>query len=106
VRPKWLASEWRDGIGRVTDKTTDCVGVHAQQERDEQVVGVPESLERLLADSVMSGRIHHKHAEKHDMTGDTTGLSVVDLNGQFGTHLCSLDVEEAAGVSTKLKLMV
>lgn len=99
MRPEWLASEWRDRIGRITDKTADCVGVHAQQERDKQVVGVPESLERLLADPVMSSRVHHKHAEKHDMTGDTTGLGVMNLNGQFRSYLCSLDVEEAAKVS-------
>lgn len=59
VRPERFASERRVWIGRVTDKTPDCVGVHAQEEWDKQVMGVPKGLKRLLADPVVSSCVHH-----------------------------------------------
>lgn len=63
------------------------------------MVSVPESLEGLLANPVMSGCVHHKHAEKHNVTGDATRLSVMNLHGQLRSDLCSLDIEEAARFS-------
>jgi len=59
------------------------------------MVGIPESLERLLSDAVMGGCVHQEHAEKHYMTGDATRLGVVDLHGGNGANLCLLDVEKA-----------
>lgn len=58
VLPEDLSGERRECVGRVTDEAADSVGVHAQQERDEQVVSVPERLERLLSNSVVGSRVH------------------------------------------------
>jgi hypothetical protein len=44
VRPKVVFIEWRIGRDCVSDETTRCVSVHAEQEWDEKVVGVPEGL--------------------------------------------------------------
>lgn len=75
------------------------MGVHSEEEGNEQVMRVPESLEGLLTDLRMSSRIHQKHAEKHDVSCDTTYLGVMDLDGRLLSDLSSLDVEEAAAVS-------
>lgn len=69
--------------------------IHSQEEGDEQVVGIPERLERLLANSMMGSGVHQQHAEEHDVAGDTTGLSVVDLYGKDRSNLGSLNIEEA-----------
>lgn len=82
------------------------MGIHAQQEWDEEVVGIPESLKGLLANPVVGSRVHHEHAEKHDVTSYTTRLGVMNLNSQLRPDLCSLDIEEAANVSTALELTV
>jgi hypothetical protein len=63
------------------------------------MVGVPEGLERLLSDAVVSRGVHKQHAEKHDMAGEAARLSVVDLNRRHRTNLSSLDIEEAVPVS-------
>ena len=75
------------------------MGVHAKKEGDEEVVGVPESLERLLSNLVMSSCVHEQHAQEHDMTGDSSRLSVVNLNGRNRANLGALDVEEVDIVS-------
>lgn len=59
------------------------------------MVGVPEGLERLLTNSVVRSCVHEKHAEQHDVAGDTARLSVVDLQGEDRSDLRYLDVEEA-----------
>lgn len=59
------------------------------------MVSVPERFEGLLADAVVSRRVHQKHAKEHDMTGYTTRLGVVNLDGCDRTNLCLFDVEEA-----------
>ena len=61
-------------------------------------MSVPESLERLLTDLRMGSRVHQKHAEKHDMSRDTTSFRVVDLNGCDLSNLRLLDIEEAEDV--------
>lgn len=95
MSPEDVTGERRETVGRVTHETTDCVRVQSEQERDEQVVGVPEGLERLLANSVVRSRVHEKHAEKHDVASDTARLSVVDLQGENRSDLRNLNVEEA-----------
>jgi hypothetical protein len=37
--------------------------VHAEQKRDEQVMGVPKGLERLLSDPVMGRGVDQQHAK-------------------------------------------
>ena len=59
------------------------------------MVGVPEGLERLLANPVVCGRVHEEHAEKHDVASDTARLRVVDLQGENRSDLRDLDVDEA-----------
>ena len=58
VRPEHLAREGGVGGGRVTHEAAGGVSVHAEEEGDEEVVGVPERLVGLLADLVMGGRVH------------------------------------------------
>lgn len=94
--PEDLAGERRESVGGVTDEAAHSVRVHAQKEGDEQVVSVPERLERLLSNSVVSSRVHQQHAEKHHVAGNSTGLGVVDLKRQHGSDLRPLNVEKAA----------
>lgn len=97
VLPEEGAVKGRDAVGSVTDETTNGVSVHSQHEGDEQVVSVPERLEGLLANSVVRSCVHEKHAEKHNVARNATGLGVVDLDGEHWSDLGSLDVEEATG---------
>lgn len=70
------------------------MGVESQEERNEQVVGVPKGLERLLTDTGVSSGIHEHHAEEHHMASNATGLGVVDLQSSDRTDLPQLDVVE------------
>jgi hypothetical protein len=83
------------GLGRVAHKAAGGVGEETEHEEKRQVMGVPERLETLLADFVVSGTVHQDllqsqymldrmnvstyHDEEHDMAGETSGLGVVDL---------------------------
>jgi len=95
VRPEVLAGKGRDGGSDVADEAAGCVGVEGEEEGDEEMVCVPEGLERLLADVGVRGGVHEKHAEEHDVAGDAAGLGVVDLDGGFRADLGAFDVEEA-----------
>jgi len=95
VVPIILASEWRVCVLGRAHKAPDGVGVQTQEEGDEQVVGVPERLERLLPDAVVGRRVHEQHAEQHDVAGNAAGLRVVNLDGSAGANLVLLDVKEA-----------
>lgn len=97
--PELLASERREGLRRVSHEAACCMGVHAQQERDEQVVRVPERLERLTSYAIMSGRVHQEHAQKHDMPGDAASLGVVYLHRGLWSDLVALNIEEVDVVS-------
>lgn len=96
VVPVILTSEGRNRGSRVTHEATNGVSVKAEEERDEQMVCVPEGLERLLSDAMVGGRVHQKHAQKHNVPSHTAGLDVVNLNGRNGTNLGFLDIIEAA----------
>ena len=95
VLPEYSSGKGRVGLDRVAHETADGVGVHGQEEGDEEVMGVPERLERLLADAVVRRRVHEQHAEQHDVAGDAAGLGVVDLDRRDGPQLGLFDVEEA-----------
>lgn len=92
--PEILSSEGGERLSGITDEAVGSMGVHAQQERNEQMMGVPESLERLLADLCVRSRVDQKHAEQHDVASNTTGLGIMDFKGNFGTDLGSLDIVE------------
>ena len=94
--PKLFTSKWREGIGGISDEASGCMGIQSQHERDEKMVRVPEGLVGLLADTMMRGRIHQQHAEKHDMACDTGGLGVMNLNRKLGPDLIFLDIIKAA----------
>ena len=62
VGPEHLAREGGVGGGGVADEAACGVSVHAEEEGDEEVVGIPECLVRLLADFVVGGGVHEEHA--------------------------------------------
>jgi hypothetical protein len=94
VVPEVLAGKWRIRIRAVADETSSGMRVHCQQERDEQMVRVPESLVALLPDLGVRGREHEQHAQKHDVAGDTAGLHVVNLHSGFSSNERAFHVEE------------
>lgn len=100
--PEIISSKWRERICCVTNETSRGVSIHTQEKGDEEMVSVPERLERLLADFGMGCSIHEQHAKEHNMPSNTTRLCVVDLNGCFWSDLSLLNIEEAAKVSTPL----
>jgi hypothetical protein len=92
--PEGFASKRRKGILGISNEAAGCVSVHSQQERDEEVMCVPECLERLLAYAVVCRGIHEEHTQQHDMASDATRLRIVDLHGGFRPNLGPLDIEE------------
>ena len=48
--PERLSGEGRVGLSSVSHETSSGMGVERQHEDDEQMMGVPEGLEGLLAD--------------------------------------------------------
>jgi hypothetical protein len=66
-------------VDTITNETTRCVGVKSNHEKESQVVGVPESLEALVADLMVSSGVHEEHGKKHEVTCDSTRLTVVDV---------------------------
>ena len=50
-------------VGTVADEATSCVGVEANHEEECEVVSVPECLETLVPDLVMSSCVHKDHDE-------------------------------------------
>jgi hypothetical protein len=99
VVPELSSGEGREWLNSVTHETSCGMGVHSEEERNEQVMCVPESLKRLLTDLCVSSRVHEKHAQEHDMPRDATSFGVVDLNGCNFSDLSLLDVEEADSIS-------
>lgn len=78
--PEGRARKRRIRRRRIPYEATCRMSVHRQEEGDEQMVSVPESLVALLADLGVGSRIHEQHAQQHDMSGDPAGLCVVDLH--------------------------
>lgn len=72
-------------VGRVSNETARGVGVKGDHEEKREVVRVPEGLEALGSDFLMSSGVHNDHDEEHEVTGDTTGLGVVNLEGDLGS---------------------
>lgn len=63
VVPEVCSRKRRVSWDGITDEAVGSVRVHAEKERNEQMMSVPESLEGLLSDPVMRGRIDEKHTE-------------------------------------------
>lgn len=85
--PEIFAGERRDGLHSISNEAARGVSIHGQKKRYEQVVCVPECLERLLADLLMRCGIHKEHAKKHYMACDTTRLGIVYLNSGLRADL-------------------
>jgi hypothetical protein len=103
VGPEGLASKRRKGILGISNEAVGCVGVHSQQEGDEEVMCVPERFERLLAYAVMGRGVHEENTQQHDMASDATRLRIVDLHGGFRPNLVPLDIEEVDVMCTDVK---
>lgn len=101
--PEGLAGKRRKGVCGIPNEAVGCVSVHSQQERDEEVMRVPERLERLLAYAVMCRGVHEEHTQQHDMTSDATRLRIVDLHGRFRPNLAPLDIEEVDVMCSDVK---
>jgi hypothetical protein len=95
VGPEVLLVERREVGNGVAYEAAGCMCVHAEQERDKEVVSVPESLKRLLSDPMVGGGVDQEHAKQHDVAGDTTSLGVMDLESNLRSYLNALNVEEA-----------
>ena len=95
VLPEVGAGKRRLGVRSVAHEAANGVGVEAKEERDKQVVGVPEGLEGLLPDAVVGRRVHEQHAEEHNVSGDTSGLRIVDLDRRGRPDLGPLNIVEA-----------
>lgn len=81
-------------INGVTDEASGCMTEQGQHKEESKVMCVPEGLETLVANLVMCGGVHQQQAEKHEVAGDTTGLSVVDIEGGDFPELQTLNVDE------------
>ena len=75
------------GIGRVSYEASDGMSVQTEHEEECKVMGIPESLEALVANLGMGRGIHQNHNEKHEVTTKTTRLMIVDFNCQLRTNL-------------------
>lgn len=57
-------------------------------------MSVPKGLEALLANLMMGRGIHQEHAEKHDMSRNSSGLRVVNLDSSHRPELVFFNVEK------------
>ena len=95
MRPVLIARKRRVSFGRVSDETANRVRVQSEEKRNKEVVHVPKRLERLLSDTMVRCCVHQEHAQEHDVTGNTTGLDVVDLHRRHWANLALLNIVEA-----------
>ena len=76
------------GFDGVTDETTSRVRVEADHEEEREVVRVPEGLETLVANLVVSRGVHEDHDQKHEVPRDASSLLIVNVEGDLGPDLC------------------
>src|SRR5437660_1697174 len=77
--PEIITGEGGEGLWRISHEAAGGMSVEGEEEDESQVVGVPESLEALVANLVVRGGVHQQHAEEHDVASDTTGFGVMDV---------------------------
>lgn len=80
----WVVIRERAGetrLGSASNEASNGMGVETDHEEEGKVVGVPESLEALLANLVVCRAVHDDHDEEHNMSGDSTWLAIVDVEG-------------------------
>jgi hypothetical protein len=71
----------------ITDEATSGVGIKTDHEEESEMMSVPESLEALVANFMMSGSVDEKHYKEHEVPSDTAGLGVMDVKGCFRANL-------------------
>jgi len=64
------------------------MSVKTDHEEERKMMSVPESLKTLLANLLMSSGIHEHHDEKHEMTGNSSCLSIMNLQCELLSDLC------------------
>ena len=69
--------------------------VQRKEEGHKQMMRIPECLERLLPDLLMSRRVHEHHAQEHHMASDAPCLFVMYLDGSLAADLRPFHIEEA-----------
>ena len=102
VIPEPSSSKRAIRLNRIAHEASSGMRVHRQEEWDEEVMRVPKRLKALLSDLCMRGREHEKHTQQHDMSSNTSGLLVVDLDGSFRSHLRPFDIEEVDVVAGRM----
>lgn len=74
-------------ICRIADEATSGVGIETDHEKESEMMSVPESLETLVANFMMSGSVDEKHYKEHEVPSDTASLGVMDVKGRFRANL-------------------
>lgn len=75
-------------IDAVADETTCCVRIQPEGEEKGEMVRVPERFEALVAHFSTCSCVDEEHDEKHEVSGDAAGLSVVNLKRGLLANLC------------------
>jgi hypothetical protein len=70
------------------------MGVDPNHEEEREVMSVPESLETLVANLFVGGRVHQYHDQEHEMTSYASRLRVVNLESNLFPNLSALNVEK------------
>ena len=81
-------------VNTVTDEATSSMTVKSNHEKECRVMGVPESLEALIANLPMRGSVHQEHDQEHEVTSDASSLCVVDVQRGLLSYLCNQDIIE------------
>lgn len=93
--PERISSKRRIRLLAVTDEAACGMSVEGEEERDEEMVGIPKGFVRLLSYFDVGGGEHQEHTEEHDMPSDATGLCVMNLNRALRSYLVPFNIEEA-----------
>lgn len=63
----------------VANETTRGVRIDSNQEEKGEMVGIPKHFEALLANFLVSGRVHKNHDQQHEVTTNASRLLVVNI---------------------------
>ena len=74
-------------VGSVAHEASCSVGIEPDHKEKREVMRVPERLEALCTDLVMSGGVHEDHDKQHEVACDAASLLVVDVESVLRTNL-------------------
>lgn len=89
------------GFGGVAHEASGGMGVQTNHEEEREVVRVPEGLETLVANLVVSRGVHEDHDQKHEVPRDASSLLIVDVEGDLGPDLCGRNTMMSLRAATK-----